>query len=70
MTFKAERKQRKVDADRKSMENNANVIKKDIEDLEIAFQKLEQEKTSRDHSICNLNSEVQQQDEVMKIQVE
>merc|ERR1712228_193219 len=39
--------------------------KKDIEDLELAFQKLEQEKTNRDHTIRSLNDEVAQQDEVI-----
>merc|ERR1712088_9382 len=37
--------------DKKSLEQENTVIKKDIEDLEIAIQKLEQEKTNRDHTI-------------------
>merc|ERR1712045_335212 len=52
-------------ADRKNMEGDLVVIKKDIEDLELALQKLEQEKTNRDHNIRSLNDEVAQQDEVI-----
>merc|ERR1712079_952601 len=52
-------------ADRKVMEGEVNSIKKDIEDLELAFQKLEQEKTNRDHTIRSLSDEVAQQDEVI-----
>merc|ERR1711937_941067 len=40
-------------------------VKKDIEDIEIAIQKLEQEKTNRDHTIRSLNDEVANQDEVI-----
>merc|ERR1712242_286236 len=36
-------------ADKKALEGENVVIKKDIEDLELAIQKLEQEKTNRDH---------------------
>merc|ERR1711936_801950 len=52
-------------ADRKVMEGEINIIKKDIEDLDLAFQKLEQEKTNRDHTIRSLTDEVCQQDEVI-----
>merc|ERR1712242_180344 len=38
-------------ADKKALEGENVVIKKDIEDLELAIQKLEQEKTNRDHQI-------------------
>merc|ERR1712038_762890 len=51
--------------DRKAMEADVTVIKKDIEDLELTLQKLEQEKTNRDHSIRSINDEVAQQDEVI-----
>ena len=40
-------------------------IKKDIEDLELAIQKLEQEKTNRDHILRTLNDEISEQDEVL-----
>merc|ERR1712212_975398 len=60
-----EAKKQQMTADRKVMEGEINVIKKDIEDLELAFQKLEQEKTNRDHTIRSLSDEVAQQDEVI-----
>merc|ERR1712066_254162 len=51
--------------DKKALEGDNVVIKKDIEDLELAIQKLEQEKTNRDHSIRSLNDEIANQDEVL-----
>merc|ERR1712029_944668 len=51
--------------DKKALEGDNLVIKKDIEDLELAIQKLEQEKTNRDHSIRSLNDEIANQDEVL-----
>merc|ERR1712109_315372 len=51
--------------DKKSLEGDNLVIKKDIEDLELAIQKLEQEKTNRDHTIRSLNDEIANQDEVL-----
>merc|ERR1712156_1194861 len=44
--------------DKKALEGDNVVIKKDIEDLEMAIQKLEQEKTNRDHTIRTLNDEI------------
>merc|ERR1712025_811024 len=64
----AEGQKQDMTADRKVMEGEVNSIKKDIEDLELAFQKLEQEKTNRDHTIRSLSDEVAQQDEVIKKQ--
>merc|ERR1712242_118752 len=52
-------------ADKKTLEGENGIIKKDIEDLELAIQKLEQEKTNRDHSIRSLNDEIASQDEVI-----
>merc|ERR1711937_1071185 len=52
-------------ADKKVLEGENVVIKKDIEDIEIAIQKLEQEKTNRDHTIRHLNDEIANQDEVI-----
>merc|ERR1712106_720177 len=52
-------------ADRETMEGDIGIIKKDIEDLDLAFQKLEQEKTNRDHTIRSLTDEVSQTDEVI-----
>merc|ERR1712021_206234 len=51
--------------DKKALEGDNVVIKKDIEDLELSIQKLEQEKTNRDHSIRSLNDEIANQDEVL-----
>merc|ERR1712066_673234 len=61
----AEGQKQDMTADRKTMEADVNNVKKDIEDLELAFQKLEQEKTNRDHTIRSLSDEVCQQDEVI-----
>merc|ERR1711899_467476 len=52
-------------ADKKALEGENVVIKKDIEDVELAIQKLEQEKTNRDHQIRSLNDEIANQDEVI-----
>ena len=52
-------------ADKKVLEGDNVVIKKDIEDLELAIQKLEQEKTNRDHTMRSLNDEIANQDEVI-----
>merc|ERR1719216_723442 len=51
--------------DTKKMNGEVAVIKKDIEDLELALQRLEQEKTNRDHTIRGLNDEVAQNDEAI-----
>merc|ERR1719158_350110 len=52
-------------ADKKALEGETVVIKKDIADIEIIIQKLEQEKTSRDHTIKSLNDEIANQDEII-----
>ena len=52
-------------SEKKHLEGENQLIKKDIEDLEIAIQKLEQEKTNKDHNIRNLNDEIANQDEVL-----
>merc|ERR1711981_687931 len=49
----------------KQMNGEVLVIKKEIEDLELALQRLEQEKTNRDHTIRGLNDEVAQNDEAI-----
>merc|ERR1719162_1093383 len=51
--------------EKRALEQDNLVIKKDIEDLELAIQKLEQEKTNRDHTIRTLNDEIANQDEVI-----
>merc|ERR1712018_834546 len=49
----------------KRMNGEVAVIKKDIEYLELALQRLEQEKTNRDHTIRGLNDEIAQMDEAI-----
>merc|ERR1712223_1085213 len=63
VTMEANRQQ--ATADKKALEGENVVIKKDMEDLELAIQKLEQEKTNRDHTIRSLNDEIANQDEVI-----
>merc|ERR1719411_2406101 len=55
----------KVDFEQKVLEGENLVIKKDMEDIELAIQKLDQEKTNRDHTIRHLNDEIANQDEVI-----
>ena len=50
---------------KKVLEADNLVIKKEIEDLELAIQKLEQEKTNRDHTIRTLQDEIASQDEII-----
>lgn len=52
-------------ADKKLLEGETVAIKKDMEDIAMAIQKLEQEKTNRDHTIHSLNDEIAGQDEVL-----
>merc|ERR1719211_275517 len=52
-------------ADKKVLEGENLVIKKEMEDIELAIQKLDQEKTNRDHTIRHLNDEIANQDEVI-----
>merc|ERR1712154_145330 len=52
-------------AEKKVLEQECVAVKKDIEDVEIAIQKIEQEKTNRDHTIRSLNDEIANQDEVI-----
>jgi len=51
--------------DKKELEQETIVIKKDITDVEMVIQKLEQEKTNRDHTIKSLNDEITNQDEII-----
>merc|ERR1711963_814899 len=60
-----EQNRQQATLDKKALEGDNVVIKKDIEDLEMAIQKLEQEKTNRDHTIRTLNDEIANQDEVI-----
>merc|ERR1719365_110687 len=52
-------------SNKKALEQQNAVIKKDIEDLELAVQKLEQEKCNRDYIMRQINDEIANQDEVI-----
>merc|ERR1712203_1042128 len=60
-----EEERQEATAEKKALEGENVVIKKDIEDVELAIQKLDQEKTNRDHQIRSLNDEIANQDEVI-----
>merc|ERR1712128_135400 len=63
----AQKEQERQDAlaDKKRLEQDNVNIKKEIGDMEITKQKIEQEKTARDHTIKTLNDEIASQDEVI-----
>merc|ERR1712228_205647 len=65
LLIKMEEERVAATADKKVLEGENGVIKKDMEDIELAIQKLEQEKTNRDHTIRHLNDEIANQDEVI-----
>ncbi|XP_046457851.1 myosin heavy chain, muscle-like isoform X10 [Daphnia pulex] len=50
---------------KKKLEQEASGLKKDIEDLELALQKTETDKATKDHQIRNLNDEIAHQDELI-----
>merc|ERR1719341_871965 len=52
-------------SDQKALEQETVAVKKDIADIEMAINKLEQEKTNRDHTIKSLNDEIANQDEII-----
>ena len=51
--------------DKKELEMESVAIKKDIGDIEMVIQKLDQEKTNKDHTIKTLNDEIANQDEII-----
>merc|ERR1711974_46605 len=65
LLIKRQEERDEANADKKTLEGESSVLRKDIEDLELAIQKLEQEKTNRDHMIRTLNDEVATQDEAI-----
>ena len=65
LLIEKEQQRQEVTAEKKVLEEENVVIKKDIGDLELAIQKLEQEKSNRDHIIRTLNDEINNQDEVI-----
>ena len=62
-----QREQSRQDAttDKKVLEQEVISVKKDIDDVDVSIQKIEQEKTNRDHTIRSLNDEISNQDEVI-----
>ena len=52
-------------AEVKSHSGSVGVAKKEIQDMELVIQKVEQEKANKDHTISALNDEIQSQDEVI-----
>merc|ERR1719234_1059726 len=54
-----------LQAEVKAHSGSIGAVKKDIEDIELAITKVEQEKTNRDHTIKTLNDEIGEQDEVI-----
>merc|ERR1712141_572585 len=63
--IQAEQERQAAMIEKKALETETSVFKKDMEDLDIAIQKLEQEKTNRDHTIRSLSDEISEQDEVI-----
>merc|ERR1711935_928710 len=60
-----EQSRQEANGDRKVLEQEVVSVKKDIDDVDVAIQKIEQEKTNRDHTIRSLNDEISNQDEVL-----
>merc|ERR1712008_173886 len=60
-----EQSRQEANGDRKVLEQEDVSVKKDIDDVDVAIQKIEQEKTNRDHTIRSLNDEISNQDEVL-----
>merc|ERR1711936_1071481 len=58
-------RQAKISSQKAELEQESVAIKKDIGDIEMVIQKLEQEKTNRDHTIKTLNDEIANQDEII-----
>ena len=52
-------------AEKKILEAGIGLKKKDLDDVRLALQKVEQEKSSREHAIKGLNDEIAEQDEMI-----
>merc|ERR1719431_1681757 len=50
---------------KRRLEGDLSSFRKDIDDISMAIQKADQEKTNRDHTIRNLNDEIAHQDELI-----
>jgi myosin heavy subunit len=62
---KVEQERIQAMADKKAKEQDCVAAKKDIDDIRITIQKLEQEKNNRDHTMKSLNDEIANQDEII-----
>ena len=60
--IRTEQQRIKATNDKKKQEQEINVVKKNIADIELVIRKLEQEKTNKDHIIGTLNDEISNQD--------
>ena len=62
-----QREQSRQDAtgDKKLLEQEVVSVKKDIDDVDVSIQKIEQEKTNKDHTIRSLNDAIVDNDEVI-----
>jgi len=60
-----EASRQELNAEKKRMEGGISTKKKDVEDVRLALQKVDQEKNSRDHAIKGLNDEIAEQDEMI-----
>ena len=54
-----------LNSERKILDGEVTLVKKDIKGLENKFQKVEQEKTNRDHTLKTLSDEVSRQNELL-----
>ncbi|XP_022251923.1 myosin heavy chain, muscle-like [Limulus polyphemus] len=54
-----------MNQNKKKLEGDISALKKEIEDLQLALQKAEQDKATKDHQIRNLNDEIAHQDELI-----
>merc|ERR1719167_142623 len=60
-----EASRQELNAEKKRMEGGISSKKKDVDDVRLALQKVDQEKNSRDHAIKGLNDEIAEQDEMI-----
>ena len=64
--LKAQEKESKAaQSTKKCLENEGMAVRKEIGDIEVVRQKLEQDKSAKDHTIKSLNDEIADQDEII-----
>merc|ERR1740129_2261014 len=61
----AENKRNELAEKKRKYEGDLGSFRKDIDDMEMAIGRAEQEKTNRDHTIRNMNDEIAHQDELI-----